>query len=520
VPGDRAAGLVDPDPELVQLLPSPADAETLVLRNVHLVGHPSTAPVDVVVDGGTVVSVDTLQVQDRSRQVVDLDGRHVMRGLWDHHVHFNLWALARRRLDVSPATSAAAAATMVGTRLAEAPPASGQVLVGYGFRDATWADRPSLAGLDAVAPETAVVLASADLHCYWLNSTAFGKFGLPRRDDGLLRENAMHPVSAALEEFTPATIDAWVNDAAADAAARGVVGVVELEQASNVDAWSRRVAAGNTYLRVACGVYEPGLQGILDRGLRTGDVLPGTHGLVTMGPLKLITDGSLNTRTAYCCDPYPDLEGLADSHGILVLPPDQLVPLMRRAAAAGLACAVHAIGDRANMLALDAFETVGCAGSIEHAQLLVPSDLERFAELGIVASVQPAHALDDRDVADRHWAGRTDRAFPYASLRNAGAMLRLGSDAPVAPLDPWVTIAAAVERTDDDRPSWHPEQEIPVAAALDASTQGRAAVQVGDVADLVVTDLDPTVASADVLRTMPVHGTLLEGRWTWLRDQP
>jgi predicted amidohydrolase YtcJ len=131
-----------------------------------------------------------------------------------------------------------------------------------------------------------------------------------------------------------------------------------------------------------------------------------------------------------------------------------------------------------------------------------------------VASVQPAHVLDDRDVADRLWAGRTKRAFAYRSLLDAGARIVLGSDAPVAPLDPWVTIAAAVHRSGDDRPSWHPEQEIPLPVALAASAGPDGPIAVGRRADLCITDLDPSAVPAATLRALPVAGTLLGGRWT------
>jgi predicted amidohydrolase YtcJ len=248
--------------------------------------------------------------------------------------------------------------------------------------------------------------------------------------------------------------------------------------------------------------------------LRTGDPIPGTGGLLTMGPLKVISDGSLNTRTAYCHDPYPGLESSAHPCGMLLVPPAELVPLLRRATAAGLDCAVHAIGDRANTLALDAYAATGARGRVEHAQLLSPADLGRFAELGLVASVQPEHAVDDRDVADHYWAGRTHRSFAYRSLLDAGARLVLGSDAPVAPLDPWVTLAAAVHRSADGRPSWHPEQEIPLDVALAASVGPSGPIGVGRPADLVITDLDPAAVAPDRLRAMPVTGTLLAGRWT------
>jgi predicted amidohydrolase YtcJ len=261
-------------------------------------------------------------------------------------------------------------------------------------------------------------------------------------------------------------------------------------------------------------------------------VLPGSGGLLEQGPFKVVTDGSLNTRTAYCHDPYPGLSG-PEAHGILSVPPEDLVPLMKRAHDGGLRCAIHAIGDHANALALDAFAATGARGSVEHAQLLDHADLARFAELGVIASVQPEHAMDDRDIADRHWAGRTGRAFPYGALDDAGAALALGSDAPVAPLDPWIAIAAAVSRSRDGRASWHPEQRIGLRTALEASTDRRGLVPVvGDPADLVVLDADPIAvgrevgaggaadgdatadAAAEALRQLPVAATLLAGRWT------
>jgi predicted amidohydrolase YtcJ len=185
---------------------------------------------------------------------------------------------------------------------------------------------------------------------------------------------------------------------------------------------------------------------------------------------------------------------------------------MSRASDAGIEPAVHAIGDRANTIALDAFEAVGCRGRIEHAQFLATADLPRFARLGVAASLQPDHAMDDRDVADHYWAGRTDRAFPLRSLLDAGATVLLGSDAPVSPLDPWRTIAAAVGRSRDGRDPWHPEQAISPSEAIAAST--RSTVEVGQPADLVVTEQDPLASNSEELRDMTVYATMLAGRFT------
>jgi predicted amidohydrolase YtcJ len=491
-------------------------SESVLLAGARL---PGGAPVDVSVVDGRIVSVATAGEAARGAgvRVVDLDGRVVIPGLWDKHVHATQWALLSRRLDLAAAESAAQAVTIVAERLRlhdDSADTDAGPLVGYGFRDGLWPDAPHRALLDAVTGARAVILVSADLHCCWLNSAALAQHGRAGHPTGLLREEDCFAVTRTLGSVETETLDGWVRDTAKAAAARGIVGVVDLEMSWNVDDWTRRIRTGTTELRVRFGIYPQHLERAIDAGLVSGALIAGTQGLLQVGPFKVITDGSLNTRTAYCFDEYPGLEGQRNSRGLLTVAYDELVPLLRRATQAGLVPAVHAIGDHANRLALDAFERLGVGGSIEHAQLVDEADFERFARLGVTAGVQPEHAMDDRDVADRYWRGRTGRAFALASLLKAGATLALGSDAPVAPLDPWVTIAAAVARTGDDRQPWHPEQAISIEDALVASADGRRALEVGGPADIAVLDLDPLSARTDELRRMPVAATLLGGRFT------
>ncbi|HWM60172.1 MAG TPA: amidohydrolase family protein [Pseudonocardia sp.] len=481
-----------------------------LLREARLDG----AVLDVLVEDGVLTAIGPDLEVPAGAEIAELDGRPLLPGLWDNHVHFDQWALARTRLDLAAATSAAAVAELVAARLRADPPAAGTPLVGAGFRDALWPDRPHRALLDAVSGPVPVVLVAADLHCCWLNSAAADRYGHAANPTGLVRESDWHPIMNRIRELPRSVLDGYAADAAAAAAARGVVGIVDFESPWQLDAWSERIGAGLAALRVVASVWPSHLHDPIARGLRTGDVIAGTGGLLTMGPLKVVTDGSLNTRTAYCHDPYPASVGADHPCGMLLVPPEELEPLLGRATAAGLDCAVHAIGDHANELALNAFAAVGARGRVEHAQLLTPRDVGRFAELGVVASVQPEHAIDDRDVADHYWAGRTHRAFAYRSLLAAGAELALGSDAPVAPLDPWITLAAAVHRSADERPSWHGEQEIELTAALAASAGAAGPVAVGRPADLVVTELDPGAVEADRLRAMPVAATMLGGRWT------
>ena len=481
--------------------------QQVVLRNARIDGG---EPTDLVIEHGRIAVIGP--AGRALGPELDLDGRTVLPGLWDNHVHFDQWALSRARLDLAPARSAAEAAALVASRLRAEPPEPGTALIGFGFRDGLWPDLPDRAQLDPLTGDVEVVLVSADLHCCWLNSAAARRYGHGDHPTGIIREADWHPIMEDVRRVPEARMDAWADDAARAAAARGVVGIVDFEAPFPFDAWARRIRGGTDTLRVVSSVWPTRLAEAVERGLRTGDEAPGTGGLLTMGPLKIVTDGSLNTRTAFCVDPYPGL----DEHpfGMLLVPPEDLEPLLIRARDAGIDAAAHAIGDAANTLVLDAFAATGIRGRIEHAQLLDPADVGRFAALGVVASVQPEHAVDDRDIADRHWAGRTHRAYAFRALLDAGAELVLGSDAPVSPLDPWTGIAAAVHRSADGRAPWHPEQHLPLAVAL-AGVQGPdGPLRSGRVADLVVLDADPAALDPAGLRRMPVTATMLGGRWT------
>ncbi len=473
---------------------------------------------DVLVAGGRIARVGEVDDHTGVVEVLDVEGRYVLPGLWDRHVHFEQWAQVRARLPLADAESASAAARLVAMHIGTRPRATDGPVVGYGFRDALWPDAPGRETLDAQSGEVPVVLISADLHSVWLNTAALRRYGYANDATGLLREDAAMSVIAAVGNVAESVTDACCVDATRAAAARGLVGIVDMERPWSLDTWRRRIAGGNRRLRVISAVWPEHLDDAIARRLHTGDIVDGTDGLLSVGPLKVITDGSLNTRTAFCHDPYHAVTGAAaEERGVLLVDLDELSRLMVRANDSGFDCAVHAIGDAANSMVIQAFARTGARGSVEHAQLLDDSDVPRFAQLALIASVQPEHALDDRDVADHYWAGRTARAFPLRSLLDAGAVLTLGSDAPVAPLDPWVAIAAAVHRSRDERPRWHPEQEITTADALAASMppgRGSLTLGEGDIADLMVLDGDPFTADARALRTMPVVATMVSGNWT------
>lgn len=485
------------------------DRATLTLRKARPYGG---EPVDIVIRDGLIAAMGAAGSVDVGGELVDVDGRSVGPGLWDAHVHFTQWVIQRRRIDLTGTGSADDVLATVRTAITDRAPLTDGLLIGYGFRDGLWARPATLAALEATAPDLPVVLISADLHCAWMNTLAAARFGLELDTSGIVAEMPWIAALQQIDERGGLPQHAY-RDAADAAARRGVVGVVEFENTDNLGEWSERIAGGVTSLRVDAAVWPDRLDGVIAAGLRTGDAVD-SSGLLTMGRLKVVVDGSLNTRTAWCWDPYPGVDpASAHACGVESVPIPELRRLLERASGAGIEAAVHAIGDRANTEVIDTFEQLGMRGVIEHAQLVREDDFERFARLGLIASVQPEHAMDDRDVADRHWSGRTGRAFAFGSLHRSGAQLRLGSDAPVSPLDPWHAIASATSRSRGDRDAWHPEQRLPLDVALASST--RTSLAVGQPADLVITDADPSVAGRDALRTMPVAATLLGGRFTW-----
>ena len=185
-----------------------------------------------------------------------------------------------------------------------------------------------------------------------------------------------------------------------------------------------------------------------------------------IGYLKAFMDGTLGSRTAW----------MLDGSGVTITSGEELAGVIREGARLGWPVAVHAIGDRANREALDAFEStrdvwapLGLRHRIEHAQCLAPDDVSRFAALGVACSVQFSHAPSDRDLAERFWPEQVDGAYAFRSLWESGALVANGSDAPVEELDPLAGIRAGVRRTTDDRPAWHPEQCHTIEEALTAT---------------------------------------------------
>jgi predicted amidohydrolase YtcJ len=476
---------------------------SLLLRQVRVVplsGPGAGEPADVLIEDGFITAVAPV-VQSRGVPVVDGAGRWVIPGLWDAHVHLGQWAIARRRLDLARASSPEGALTLVAQAVR-----SGRLVVGMGHRAGTWPRPVTVAELDAVSAAVPVVLINGDFHHGWLNTAALDAVGLARRDTVVAEAEwfAAYPRVVALEGAPSPADYHQVLDAAA---AQGVVGLVDFEFGAPWADWAQRWHQGCDRLRIRWSPYTGQLDGARRAGLRSGSPLPGADDRLTVGSLKIISDGSLGTRTAWCHAPYADTGGF----GAPNLPAGELAALLAEGRHAGLTVATHAIGDRAIDVALAAYAATGARGSIEHAQLTTSHAIAELARLRLTASVQPAHLLDDIATADRVWPGRTGRCFALRAMLDHSVTVAFGSDAPVAPLDPWLAIAAAVHRGEPISDSWHAEQEITIAEAIGAATEGNG-IAVGQPGDVALLDADPLASDAEGLRAMRVALTCVAGR--------
>ena len=452
----------------------------MLIRQVLLLDRP--APADLRLDDGTITELGPSLPRRPGEEVLDAGGALAIPGLWDQHVHTGQLAQAHARLDTTGAGSVGVILERVRVELAARRESAlpGGALIGFGHRLVDFAVPPTVPALDEATGRVPTVLIGGDAHHAWLNTAALEALGLPPRD-GIVAEEEWFALAPRLPEL-PGVAESVATGAAMlqrQALQRGVVGLVDMEWGRPWETWPQRA----TRMRIRTAVYPEQLAAAPGP---TGTVLDPT-GLVTMGPLKVIVDGALGSHSAYTREAYTDGHGYA-GHGVLSVGPAALRDALAHARSTGLTAAVHAIGDAAAQVALAAIAEVGIPARIEHAQMLTDDDIDAMAALGVAASVQPAHLLDDRDATEAIWPGHGTQAFRLRDLREAGVELALGSDAPVAPLDPWLAMAAAVHRSADERPAWHPSQQLQPREALAASTDGVGTLAVGGRADIVLLD--------------------------------
>jgi predicted amidohydrolase YtcJ len=527
----------NPDPTAEAPMPSPALPPDLVLRarRIHVLGdHP---PVEaLLLRCGRIAalgSFDQMRALAGLRaRVEDLAGATVTPGLTDAHVHLTTYGLSLRRVDLNAAATLHDALEMIG----RAATAGEGWLRGIGWDAHRWGRLPGREELDAVCPERPCYFQSHDIHGAWLNSAALAACGItadtPDPEGGrIVRDYSGEPTGVLLERAVrlvdaqaPSESLAERRDALLEAQRQvhrlGLTGVHSVE-VTGLEDFSALAEEDRLRLRVLQAIQLPRLTAAIHTGLRSG--FGGDW--LRIGGVKMFLDGALGSRTAWLREPYVGGDGV----GINTLPPDEFRHHVARAAEAGIASTVHAIGDAAVALALDVLSATPPPRTmphrIEHLQLCPPDLWERAGRSGVVASMQPVHLMTDIPAAETHWGHERSRgAYAFAAVQRAGMALAFGSDVPVETVDPRLGLFAAVKRVGwNGAPAegWYPEHAVTAGQALRAYTEGpahaagladrRGRLLPGYDADLTTWDRDPLACEADELREMACVLTMVGG---------
>lgn len=441
----------------------------------------------LAVSYGRVVAFDddAMALQTPQTNCIDLAGRAVVPGFVDSHIHFTGYAMGLARVQLEGATSLQEAVDRVAARTRSAKP--GEWILGMGWNHLDWQEPsfPTRAPLDHVAPANPVSLDRKDGHSAWVNSAALARANITRetpdppggvieRDaegepTGLLREKAAWLLDRVIGEAATTVTEDELLLAIRNAHAAGLTGIHNVEGTASLRAFSSLRRKNLLTLRVLHMLPVDDLPHAIALGIQTGL----GDDFLRIGGVKIFADGSLGSQTAHMLEPF---EGQGENRGIGVTPPDEIERLARAAVQAGITVLTHAIGDRAIRNVLDVYERLrreGCTMPlrIEHVQHLHPDDLPRFAQLDVIASMQPIHATSDYQMADRFVGKRARYAYAFKSLLSAGSRLVFGSDCPVETLDPLVGVHAAVTRerkSAEPAGGWYPEEKLSVEEALRA----------------------------------------------------
>ncbi|HEY6187878.1 MAG TPA: amidohydrolase [Pyrinomonadaceae bacterium] len=504
--------------------------------NVYTVSEGQPRAEAIAVKGDRIIFVgsnrEVKRYEGQRTRIVDLHGATVVPGMTDSHNHLIGIGQREMTLNLEGTTSLEDLLSKVKARVERAKP--GEWITGRGWIETHWKPPafPTRQDLDRVAPNNPVLLRRADGHASVANSAALKLAGIDRNTPNpfggeISKDKATGEPAGMLLDKAQGLVNSHIPETTEADAERAVIlgvkrsielGWCEIQDAggtfAEVALYRKLYGEGKIRLRIYKAVYgpTPDSQRLLTEGARVGDY----NGRFTLRTIKVVMDGALGSRGAALLEPYSDAP---DTSGFLTAKPDELLPMFIEALKQGIQVETHAIGDRANRVTLDLYEKAFASvppaqrkvgeprWRIEHAQIINPSDIPRFARLGVIPSMQPSHAIGDLFFApSRLGLRRLEGAYAWQTLLKTGVLIAGGSDAPVERGEPMIEFYAAVARRDQKGftgEGWHAEQAVSREQALRMFTlwAARAAfeekmkgsIEVGKLADL-------TVLSADIMK--------------------
>src|SRR5215470_12397882 len=531
-----------------------ADPEMTLYRNGRIYTNDPADPwaVAMLVRGEEIIAVgdedEMGALAEKGTKVVDLEKHFVMPGFNDAHVH--LGGAGEDWLAVRLFGLASVAEVQKHLARAVAEHQEGEWITGSGWDHTLWPEKkfPNRLQLDEVSLKNPVLLTHVSGHVAVANSLALKLAGITRdtanpsggeiekdgngEPTGMLKEGAaMRLVESKIPPRSPAERRRGIELALEDVARNGVTSVQD--NSAWEDFLTYRALRNEGKLTVRVTEWLPFLAPLdkLDEMRRDGGT---TDPWLRTGALKMVTDGALGSRTAAMLAPYSDD---AKTTGIMTMEPDKLTALAIERDKAGFQLNFHAIGDRANRVCLDAFEAAAKANGprdrrdrIEHAQVVAPADFSRFAQLGVIASMQPSHETTDMRWAEqRIGPERAKGAYAWATMQKYGVRLAFGTDYDVEPMSPFRGLYACVSRElpDGGPPGgWEPQEKISLADCIRAYTSGSAygefmdgkkgELKPGEFADFIVLSDDLTKTAPRTYKKIKVLQTVIGGRTVYM----
>jgi predicted amidohydrolase YtcJ len=522
-----------------------------ILKNAHI--YPSASRSKnfnwLAISGEKIISAGAgdvySELEKRAARSYDLDGKTVLPGFTDAHIHLEKYAYSLDQVDCETKQLDDCLERIRSAALYANP---GDWIRGHGWNQNEWGRFGTLSELDLVAPDNPVYLTAKSLHAAWVNSRALTECNIqiesgdiPRENiglnpdgtmNGILYEDAMTLVSENIPRPTIEETVTGIERAQTHLLHYGITSVHDFDGQRCLQAIQELRRSGKQQIRVIKNLQKNQMDAAEMLGLQSGF----GDDWIRIGHLKLFADGALGPQTAAMIHPY---EAQPENSGMLLLDQEEITNLGRRALNMGFPLSVHAIGDRACRTVIGAFLQLKSEGlnpplphRIEHLQIVHPSDLEFLPDANITISMQPLHAPSDHPTAERYWGQRSRWSYAWNSVMETGSLLLFGSDAPVESPDPLKGIYAAITRKlateDQASPTWIPEECLDLEAALKAYTLNPPAavgcanhlgrLEPGYLADLIVLEGDPFQSSIADLLSLEVQGVMTGGVWRFLES--